>query len=274
MPRITPTELSIRYMRGTMVLLLSIAILSAADCGGSGGSCTVADNGDGTATISCPDGTSTTVSSGQDGQDGQNGVSCSVADNGDGTKTISCTDGTSVTIDDGQDGDSTLVVNEVLQEGDPNCPVGGIAVHTGIDGDGNGLLEGDEITGTSYLCNGQDGNGTLPSGVLHGSYTIRNSIDAYLISLITEITGDLVVDAPGLADLSLPALAAVGGDLSIDNNAGLTSLYLTALTSVEGDLYIYNNVVLCNSLVIALLDQLIAAGWNGISNIHDNDDSC
>jgi len=39
------------------------------------------------------------------GQDGANGTSCTVADNGDGTKTISCTDGTSVTVADGQDGE-------------------------------------------------------------------------------------------------------------------------------------------------------------------------
>ncbi|MGI5861973.1 MAG: hypothetical protein ACOX6T_07920 [Myxococcales bacterium] len=66
------------------------------------------DNGDGTKTIACTDGTSVTVHDGQngeDGADGQNGTSCTVTDNGDGTKTIACTDGTSVTVRDGQDGE-------------------------------------------------------------------------------------------------------------------------------------------------------------------------
>ncbi|MFH0981985.1 MAG: hypothetical protein V2A79_10635 [Planctomycetota bacterium] len=41
---------------------------------------------------------------GADGADGRDGSSCTVADNGDGTYTLSCEDGTSVTIHDGQDG--------------------------------------------------------------------------------------------------------------------------------------------------------------------------
>ena len=60
-----------------------------------GTSCTVTDNGDGTKTVSCDDGTSITVS------DGTDGAACTVTDNGDGTKTISCDDGTSVTVGDG-----------------------------------------------------------------------------------------------------------------------------------------------------------------------------
>src|SRR5678816_4251828 len=63
------------------------------------------NNGDGTVTISCEDGTSVTVADGQDGQDGTDGTSCTVADNGDGTKTISCDDGTTVTVSDGSDGE-------------------------------------------------------------------------------------------------------------------------------------------------------------------------
>jgi hypothetical protein len=39
-----------------------------------------------------------------DGQDGQDGSNCSVADNGDGTYTLTCTDGTVVTFSDGADG--------------------------------------------------------------------------------------------------------------------------------------------------------------------------
>ncbi len=93
------------------------ALVLAAGCGGSDGtngtngndgtSCTVTDNGDGTFTIDCDDGTSATVSDGTDG--GQ----CTVVDNGDGTKTITCDDGTEVTVSDGTDGsDVTIVANE------------------------------------------------------------------------------------------------------------------------------------------------------------------
>ncbi len=66
--------------------------------GESGAPCTVADNGDGTKTITCPGSDPVTIANGADGQDG---TACTVADNGDGTKTISCTDDTSVTVSDG-----------------------------------------------------------------------------------------------------------------------------------------------------------------------------
>ncbi len=81
------------------------------DPGPAGGSCSVSDNGDGTFTITCDDGTSVTVQKGEQGPPGpagEDGTSCTVTDNGDGTKTISCTDGTSVTVNDGQPGQDGL----------------------------------------------------------------------------------------------------------------------------------------------------------------------
>ncbi len=38
-----------------------------------------------------------------------------------------------------------------------NCADGGIAVTSGIDVDGNGVLEGEELLGTHYVCNGSSG---------------------------------------------------------------------------------------------------------------------
>ncbi|MBK7857868.1 MAG: OmcA/MtrC family decaheme c-type cytochrome [Archangiaceae bacterium] len=79
--------------------------------GQDGKPCTVTDNGDGSATITCPDGSTTRVTSGKPGQDGMNGMnglngdagtSCSVTSDADaGTKIITCGDGTTVTLRDG-----------------------------------------------------------------------------------------------------------------------------------------------------------------------------
>ena len=193
------------------------------------------------------------------------------------------------------DGGTTLVVNVVLEQEYSNCPTGGFAVHSGIDGDANGLLEGDEIASTSYRCKGQDT--ALPTGILQGSYTIRNSSDASFISAITNITGDLRVEAPGLTSLALPALTSLRSDLTIYGNPALTSVYLpalksvgeyldiqndaaltsvdlSALTSAGEDLNIYDNPTLCNALAIALRDQLNDAGWSGNVDISDNNDGC
>ena len=46
----------------------------------------------------------TVICHGSDGAPGTDGTSCTAVDNGDGTKTISCSDGTSVMISDGADG--------------------------------------------------------------------------------------------------------------------------------------------------------------------------
>jgi len=116
-------------MRKTVALAALVSILGA--CGRSGldgNSCTVADNGNGTATIACTDGTQYTVGNGKDGtngvdgtngangtngvdgtngtngtngvdgKDGKDGTSCTLVDNGDWTGTITCPDGSSATI--------------------------------------------------------------------------------------------------------------------------------------------------------------------------------
>jgi len=101
-------------LRGGLSLLAAAAVIGcegkegpvgpvgpAGEKGDPGSSCTVTDNGNGTKTIACTDGTSAVVT---DGARGAAGTSCSVTDNGDGTKTLSCTDNTSVILSDGKDG--------------------------------------------------------------------------------------------------------------------------------------------------------------------------
>ena len=59
----------------------------------NGTSCAVVDNGNGTVTITCTDGTSATVSNGANGMNGMNGgngSSCALVDNHDGTRTVDC----------------------------------------------------------------------------------------------------------------------------------------------------------------------------------------
>lgn len=92
---------------------LMVVASCSGDDGGTGAQgkpCSVESNGDGTSTISCPDGTSVTVNDGKPGDaglpgdpgeagpPGDAGVSCTIVDNNNGTKTITCTDGTQVTV--------------------------------------------------------------------------------------------------------------------------------------------------------------------------------
>lgn len=41
------------------------------------------------------------------------------------------------------------------------CPNGGVQIDVGLDVDQSSILEADEVTDTSYLCNGQDGDGNI-----------------------------------------------------------------------------------------------------------------
>jgi OmcA/MtrC family decaheme c-type cytochrome len=105
------------------------AVACTGPAGENGKPCTVKDNNNGSATVTCPDGTTVTVTNGSNGMNGTNGMngaagtngmngtagtngsngmngtSCTLVINADaGSKTISCTDGTSVTLLDGRDG--------------------------------------------------------------------------------------------------------------------------------------------------------------------------
>lgn len=65
---------------------------------GGGGSCTVKDNGNGTKTITCDDGTTVTINDGENGLPGDAGDGCTATqDNDAGTLTVTC-GGSSVTV--------------------------------------------------------------------------------------------------------------------------------------------------------------------------------
>ena len=115
------------------------------------------------------------------GVDGADGEPCTATDNGDGTYTIDCPDGTSVTVADGADGYSALV--SVDSEVGDNCFGGstGTRIQTGTDnGDGggvagDGILQAGEVDSTVYLCidcagdlNGTDSSCVDCAGVFNG----------------------------------------------------------------------------------------------------------
>ncbi|MEM6773352.1 MAG: imelysin family protein [Pseudomonadota bacterium] len=58
----------------------------------------------------------------------------------------------------GADGLTSLIAQTVLPAGDSNCPEGGTQVDSGIDANGNGTLEADEVDATSFVCNGVGGS--------------------------------------------------------------------------------------------------------------------
>lgn len=143
------------------IRILAVCCLTAlfTSCAASG-NCTVVDHGDGTATITCPDGTTAMVGGrdGMDGRDGVDGRSCSVTDNGNGTATLLCDDGTSATIDDGAagvDGTSCTVSSDGAGTSTITCEDGTTAiVRDGADGSSCTVVDNADGTVTISCADG------------------------------------------------------------------------------------------------------------------------
>ncbi len=80
---------------------------------------------------------------------------------------------------------STSARATVLPSGDADCPQGGVLVETGIDENGNGQLDDNEVDSAEKLCNGQNGKNALidfedePAGANcpYGGTHIKSGLD-------------------------------------------------------------------------------------------------
>jgi hypothetical protein len=130
------------------VFLLAIAVLTFTFLQGCGPGpitsgarpCTVVEEGD-SATITCPDGTTATIT---DGSDGTNGTDGSDGDSGE--------DGT-----DGTNGHSAAFSQRLADSAE--CPKGGIVISAGIDLNDNAALDSNEVTQTLVICKDKKGKG-------------------------------------------------------------------------------------------------------------------
>lgn len=205
-------------------LLISTAIIALLGCGESN------DSNDQTSTDGVnPDGTTST------------GMMASPSDGGPTDN-----NGTART-------DVIALAQEAGEATADQCPNGGVVLNLGVDTNGNGTLDDDEVTDNEVICNGRDGRDGQNSmgssafeGVLEGNYTIKNSLDLELIRGVTEIAGSLSIvgftfDAGGLTRVELPALTSITGDLNVDNCDYLTALSLPLLNTIGRDLKVTSN---------------------------------
>jgi len=74
----------------------------------------------------------------------------------------------------------TLTTVLAIAGGDVRCPIGGTAVETGLDANGNGILDPSEITTTDYEClvapDGMDIQAFTPPYPFTGWTTQRRSV--------------------------------------------------------------------------------------------------
>ncbi len=97
----------------------------------------------------------TDVAPGADCAYGGQQIEVGVDDNGDGVLDPGEVDSTTFVCNgaEGTDGANSLVAVTDESAGD-NCASGGQKVETGVDDNGNGVLDSDEVENTFYVCNG------------------------------------------------------------------------------------------------------------------------
>jgi hypothetical protein len=143
-----------KYAGRIRLFLIWITLILAAGCGGGGG--------DGTGTKGDPSSVATSVKSSEPTADCPNGgvtVYSGIDSNGNGTLDDSeIRSGQEVC--NGADGSagSTALVAIVDEPSGTNCAGGGKKISVGMDSDGDGALDADEITSHDYICDGEDGN--------------------------------------------------------------------------------------------------------------------
>ena len=85
------------------------------------------------------------------GDDGKNGKNGKDGVNGtNGTNGVDGMNGTNGS--NGADGKNSLIMQTRLAIGDAACPNGGVKIDSGVDADGNNMLDAAEVTRTEYVC--------------------------------------------------------------------------------------------------------------------------
>ncbi len=104
---------------------------------------------------------------------------------------------------------SRALVRVDLEPPGTRCADGGLAVHAGLDDDGDGALSNPEIDTTTYWC----GAPLVPS-VFQGSIQIWEGMDTRWLDGLQVITGDLTIEWWPNDTVSLPSLHRIGGTLT------------------------------------------------------------
>lgn len=202
------------------------------------------------------------------------GTTCEVEENGDGTKTVTCSDGTSAIVPNDQypptqPGGTCRVAN-------PGSPDGGISI-TCVGGSSCVTLEGDYyvrdnqdwVTFVRAGCTTVTGALTIGDGVkmlappaeaLHsvGSLVVRRNL--FLTTLffpsLEVVSGELTIFYNRVATLELPRLTTVDGSLTVEEANELTRVNMPELMVVGGDLRLIALGTYSNTLGTLALPRL------------------
>ena len=147
---------------------------------------------------------------GEDGNDGADGV--------DGSQGLAGVDGT--------DGKTALAATSIESSGS-NCTDGGVKIEVGVDDDGNGALDSNEIDFVQYVCNGADGQDGANSSV--SPNTMLTSVSSPATSLGCTAGGRVI--AQGLDNGNWDGIAQNG--VLEEGEVDFTTTYCSAFRIIQ-----------------------------------------
>ncbi len=174
-------------------------------------------------------------------------------------------------------GDNSTAALQTAEPAGSNCAYGGIKVETGIDDNGNGVLDTSEVDATEYVCNGADGSGVVSLGV-PGMTIVANTTDSgapgdiYFSVAITENSHNhigeylLWLDWDGDNQGTAPANRVVTGKdvaastMTLDGNINDWMSAGVTLTTVKGQ--VQNNYPLSEFVDATAANFLLGAAYD------------
>jgi len=137
---------------------------------------------------------------------------------------------------------ASSVVYAIIKSAPPvTCPTGGITVQSGIDTNGNGILDPSEVTSTQYVCNGVAGPGITWVNAASSVQAASNT--GYLASNTTAQVTITLPAAPNLGDIIQVTGIGAGGwtiaqnagqSIIIDNNSDLPGASTATTPAISG----------------------------------------
>lgn len=222
-------------MQSTMRWTVLVCGLGLSGCGDEGGSSNTAAGGGNLTSVSAE-------AAGDNCAEGGTRIDVGVDANGNGTLDADeITDTSYVCNAPGGlslgDVKALLAISE--EPAGDNCAEGGRKVESGIDRNGNGELDADEVDATDYDCSAD-----AFARVHFGDFDVRTQADVDDLANYDIILGDLDIRTGiDVANLSLPSVRIVSGDVDIHNcdesGETLETITFPALERVSDDLDIY-----------------------------------
>ncbi|MCP4135534.1 MAG: hypothetical protein GY754_31485 [bacterium] len=119
---------------------------------------------------------------------------------------------------------STAIKKSVLPPDNTECPNGGVSIESGVDENGNGILDAAEVDNVDYICNGQNGQNGL-NGTDHAAE----------IAVLQTTVDEMGITISGLRDtITGQAGTITGMQTEINDLRAVNSTQTTAITGLQG----------------------------------------